>query len=418
MNHQPYKRFKVGLFDIFRGKKKEEAVNFADIDIWLNNQVENKHLDIRISRAKNVVKELIAEGHAGLEALEKAVLINDNITVREKQIMEGHRKVYIQRLKKFLGELDVPDDFARIGHYVARFSESLGELSQDTRKNYLVLSQFMESELARIIRVVKNIERELSNLQREIDDEGIDMIKEAKIRLHHFVDDENKKRNLENEKVEKDNELDLIRKKKEKLETRLGELKESKEYADLKEVIDAKKRNEEEINSIEQEMITTFAELNRPLKKYTHNAQQENFADKYIADPAGALEEDDSLVIHDLLKKMNSELENLELKDRQLEKTREMIKRLTREYLIKQKIDLGRLKQANKETATKVNKSVVALNISENESWLKSIDKKTEQIEDEIHDLEKQIEGINLDYLKQKVKEKIKEIAAHVNVVE
>jgi hypothetical protein len=408
----------VGLLDIFKGKKKEENIDFSDIDAWLSKQVESKHLDITISRAKNAVKELVEEGHRGLEALEKAVLMNENITVREKQIMEGHRRVYIQRLKKFLTELDVPDDFSRVGHYAARFSEALGELSQETHKNYLVLSQFMESELARVVRAVKNIERELSTLQREIDNEGVDMIKEAKIRLRHFVDDDIKKRNLENDRIAKENELELVRKKKEKIEARLAELKQSREYADLKEVIDAKKRNEEEINSIEQEMITTFAELNRPLKKFTHNAPHENFADKYIADPAGALEEDDSLIIHDLLKKLDSELENLGLKDRQLEKTRDMIGRLTKEYLIKQKIDLGRLKQANKETATRINKSVVALNISENESWLKSMEKKIGQIEEEIHTIEKQIEEINLDYLKQKVKEKIKEIAAHVNVVE
>ncbi len=408
----------MGLLDIFRAKKKEENIKFSDIDTWLNKQVESKQLEIRISRAKNAVKGLVEEGHRGLEALEKAVLMNDNITVREKQIMEGHRKVYIQRLKKFLSELDVPDDFSRIGHYAAKFSEDLGELSQETHKNYMVLRQFMESELSRVVRAVKNVERELTNLQREIDNEGVDMIKEAKIRLHHFIDDENKKRNLENDRVAKENELELVRKKKEKIEARLSELKQSREYADLREVIDAKKRNEDEISSIEQEMITVFAELNRPLKKFTHNALHENLADKYIADPAGALEEDDSLIIHDLLKKLDTELENLGLKEKQLDKTRDMIARLSREYLIKQKIDLSRLKQANKETATRVNKSVVALNISESESWLKSIEKKIGQVEDEIHTIEKQIEQINLDYLKQKVKEKIKEIAAHVNVVD
>jgi hypothetical protein len=95
-----------------------------------------------------------------------------------------------------------------------------------------------------------------------------------------------------------------------------------------------------------------------------------------------------------------------------------MIAKLSKEYLIKQKIDLSRIKQNNKEIATKINKSVVALNIAESESWLKSIINKIILLEEEIKRTNKQIEEINLEYLKQKVKEKIKEIAHHVKIIE
>jgi len=402
----------------FLGGKKTENVIFSDIDRWLDKQVEGKRFDQRIARTKSLMKGLIADGYKYLEELEKAGLVNTNIPERAKHMMDGHRRTYIIRIKRFLDDINIPDDFSQIGNYAARISESLDSLSQETQKNYMVLKEFLEVELTRVIKAVKGIEEELVKLQSDIDKEGVELIKETKIRLNQFKDDAMKKERLEQEKARLESELDMLLRKKEKLDGRIAELKSSKEYEQFRECLDENKQSEERINAIEQELISIFSELNRPLKKYTHNTPHEKFVDRYIADPAGALQEDDSFVISEILKKMGQELDTLDLKDKQLDKTDEMLVKLSREFLVGRKVEFSRLKSVCRDASSKINKSVVALNISENESWLKSLDHKISQAEKGIAALNKQIEEINLNYLKQKVKEKVKEIAAHVKVID
>ena len=199
--------------------------------------------------------------------------------------------------------------------------------------------------------------------------------------------------------------------KKVKFQKRIEELKKSRDYNEYRELLDKKKHYEEQLKSIENELKAIFAELNRPLKKYKRGSLNEGIIDRYLLDPAGALEEDDSLLIRDVLNKMKQQLDSLELKEKQLEKTKEIIDKFDKDFFTKKKLEIGRLKGLNKEAAKKINTSVVALNISENETWLKSMEEKIANTEKMLEELKKDIGDINLDYLKQKVKEKVKEIS-------
>jgi hypothetical protein len=407
----------MGILDFLK-KKQTESVRFSELVDWLNRQVEGKHLDRRISATKQEMNSLLEDARKHLDLLEKAELQNDKIPLKEKQIMEGHRKTYLQRVRRFLDEITVPDDFAQVGHYTARFSESLSHLGQETLKNFSILKQFFDIEVSRVAQILKGMEQVLSRLQSEIDKEGVELIKEAKIRIKQYNDDLNKKARLEQELENHNQELDVLKKKREKIESRLQEFKKSAEYLQFKEFIDEKKKTEGLANTVDQDIITIFAELNRPLKKYTHNTINEKIADQYIADPVGALEEDTPLLIHDLLKKMLIDIDTLELKDKQLEKTKEMIQRLSKEFLTDKKREIARLKELNKEFASKINRSIVALNIEENESWLKSLDNKIMEWGQVISKTSHDLDEINIDYLKQKAKEKVREINSSITILD
>ncbi len=191
----------------------------------------------------------------------------------------------------------------------------------------------------------------------------------------------------------------------------MNTLKQSKDYNEYKVFLERKKKYEEQLKQIENELKEVFAELHRPLKKYKRGSLNENIIDRYLLDPAGALEEDDSLLIREVLNKMKDQLDLLELKEKQLEKTVEIINRLDKDFFTKRKLEIGRLKGLNKEAATKINRSVAALNISENETWLSSVEEKIALAEKMIEEIKREIGDINLEYLKQKVKEKTQEIS-------
>nr|MCK4929899.1 hypothetical protein [Nanoarchaeota archaeon] len=399
----------MGFFDFLK-KKGPAAVKFSDVGDWLDKQVENKKLNQKISKTKSIIKDKISQGYKHLEELEKAGLKNENIPMRARQIMEGHRKAYVHRLERFLDEIEIPDDFSQIGHYTARFSEGIDKLSQESQKNYLVLKEFMEEELSKSIKTVKSIEDELSKLQAHIEKQGLELIKDVKVKLKQYNDDLKKKAMIEEEKATQEKELDSLKERKTRLGKRVGELKQSKDYNDYKIFIEKKKKYEENLRQLEHELKTVFAELSRPLKKHKYGSLHENLIDKYLLDPMGALEEDNSLLIMDVLNKMKQQLDNLELKEKQLEKAIEMMNKLNKDFFMNRKSEIGRLKGLNKDAAIKINRSVVALNVSENETWLKSIEEKLIQAERVLEELKKELGSINLDYLKQKVKEKIKEI--------
>ena len=400
----------MGFFGFFR-KKEPSEIRFSEVAAWLDKHVENKHLGKKISKSKNIIRERIDQGYKFLEDLEKASLKNDNIPERAKHMMEGHRKTYTQRLRRFLDEIEVPDDFAQIGHYTARFSESIDKLSGETQKNYLVLKEFMEEELSRVVKTIKSIEDELSKLQASIEKEGLEAIKDAKIKLKQYKDDLKKKARLEEDRATHEKNLDELKERKARLEKKMNTLKQSKDYNEYKVFLERKKKYEEQLKQIENELKEVFAELHRPLKKYKRGSLNENIIDRYLLDPAGALEEDDSLLIREVLNKMKDQLDLLELKEKQLEKTVEIINRLDKDFFTKRKLEIGRLKGLNKEAATKINRSVAALNISENETWLSSVEEKIALAEKMIEEIKREIGDINLEYLKQKVKEKTQEIS-------
>jgi len=405
----------MGFLDFLKGKAGE-TVGFSDIDSWLDRQVADKHLDQKVARAKGAVLNKIIEAHRLLNELEKAGLMNENIPVKAKQIMEGHRKAYIHRLKRFLDEIDMPEDFSQIGFFAAQFSEGLTKLSAETQKNYLVLKEFMEAEIIKIVKTIKGIEDELSRLQQEIEKEGIEAIKDAKLKLKHYHDDLKKKAMLEEEKLNQSEEAESLKERKRKLQARLDELHQTQEYNDFKELIDNKKKYEEQLKAIETELKIIFAHLNRPLRKYKHVSLQEKLIDKYLLDPVGALEEDDSFTMLEVLGKMRQELGNLELKENQLEKTVEMINQLSRDFFLGKKLEINNLKELNKDTASKINTSVIALNIAEADTLLRGVSDKIIQAERSLEELTKSLEEINLDYLKQKVKEKVKEINPKITI--
>jgi hypothetical protein len=385
----------MGFFDFLK-KKGPEEISFSQIGEWLDKQVADKKLNQRVANAKDVINNRILGVHRLLDDLEKAGLRNENIPMKAKQMMEGHRKAYVHRLKRFLDEMEVPDDYSQIGFYAANFSESLTKLSEETQKNYLILKEFLEEPLAKVIKGVKGIEDELVRLQSDIEKAGIELIKDAKVRLKHYHDDLKRKAMLEEEKIGRSKELDSLRDRKGRLEARLEELRHTKDYDEFKELLENKKANEERLRQVEHELKVMFAELSRPLKKFKYSSLHEKLIDRYLLDPFGALEDDASLVMLEVLGKMKQTLNNLDLSESHLEKAQEFIEKLNKDY------------------ATRVNQSVVALNIAETETLLRGAGERIVEADKSLEEVSKALEDINLDYLKQKVKEKVREISPDI----
>ncbi len=399
----------MGFFDFLK-KKEPETVLFSDLRSWLDKQVEDKNLNKKLEAANKAVKQKISQAYKHLEELETAGLKNENIPEKAKQVMQGHKNAYISKLKRFLDEITLPENFSQAGHAAARFSEALDELSRNTQKNYMVLKEFVEEELSKVARGVKEIEEELSGLQKSIEEQGIEAIRDARAKLKQYSSEISKKAELEEQKEKQKQKLQNLKEKKDKFRKRINELKQSRDYSSYKNYLEKKEKYEEQLKNIEQELKNLFVELSRPLKKYKRKSLDDKLIEKYLLDPAGALEEDDGLRLRDVLNKMRQALDNLELKENQVQKTLDLLEKLDKDYLMNKKLELGRLKGLNQEAAKQINRSVVALNISENETLSRNVKEKISEAQKALDQIEQEISEINLDYLKQKAKEKAKQI--------
>jgi hypothetical protein len=406
----------LGIFNFW--SKKDDTVKFSELDGWLSKKVEEKKLNQRMALAKQELHSIVEAVKKNISELEFAKLSNENIPVKERHIMEGHRKVYVQRMRKFIEDFKMPVEFSEAGHFSARFSERLDSLSKETGKNHAVLSHFFSHQLNQLVHSLKGLQTAFAKLQSDIEKAGVESIKDARVRLNQYAVDLARKKNFEVQIQSLKEDIEALQKKKLKIMSSLDELKNSSEYQELSSLFSEKKHIEESLARIEHELVSAFAQLSRPLKKHTHNTQQEKLASKYISDPLGSLEEDHSLQIQEILRRMVSDIDLLELKDKQLENMLELARKLSREYLAENKLLISELKTLNKDVASKINRSIVALNIAENESWLKSLDAKIAELERTMNRLNKDAEEINLSYLKQKAKEKALQVSPKIIILD
>ncbi|MBU1855328.1 MAG: hypothetical protein KKF89_06395, partial [Nanoarchaeota archaeon] len=193
----------MGLFDFLK-KKKEETVKFSKIEEWIKRYFEEKSLDERVNELKHEIEQNISETRNLLEQLEKASLLNEKIPDRVKHIMEGNRKNYSRKMNQFLDSIKLPINYLEVEQFSQSFTKSLDVLSEETQKSYLVLKEFLESELTSVIRKVKAIENISTKFCEQTRKEKLDKIQSIKEKLDEFKESENLLIKLKNSAKEKE----------------------------------------------------------------------------------------------------------------------------------------------------------------------------------------------------------------------
>ncbi len=109
----------MGFFDFLkRFSNKEVEIELEEstlenidgqIDSWSKKVLVSTTTDL--DNLKKLLSEKKSKAIENSEKLLKAKLKNPNIPERAKHIMEGNRKMYIQRVERFLETASLPEDF-------------------------------------------------------------------------------------------------------------------------------------------------------------------------------------------------------------------------------------------------------------------------------------------------------------------
>jgi len=401
----------MGLFSFLKKKEEKAVIAFADLTHWLDDFLDKKQLKQRLEEFKEAVKKEISELNKHLEELANSELMNPNIPDRAKHMMVGNREQYILKMKSFLENINIPDDYNAMGYFASKFSEEIDKLSEKTQRNYLVLNEFFGKEITKIATKVKKIEDKSIKFRKELEKENLDIVNDVKVKLKELYDELGKKKELLLNKQNYEQLIKELEEKEKKIIERLDKLKESQDFKGFKDLHEKKQGIENKIECIKKELKSDFSSLERALKKYTHNTPDEKIVLGYLKEASEELLRDSEIKIADMISELREKLPELDLKEKKEISTLETINKLSKEYLKKAKEEIENLKEEITNLNKQLKGTVISLNISEQQTFLREAKKKIEEKKQSLESIEKELGRINPNLLREKIKEKVKELA-------
>ena len=277
-----------------------------------------------------------------LGALKQATLKNDNVHLRERQLMEGNRESYIRATAQFVDQLQQKELTVHTAEtFVQSFSEALEAYTQATAKNYMVLQEFFAHEshaVADAIRELKVCTDKITEVLKAVHSDEMmrihAVIERIENRLHAAHD-------FDNMIQRKQNDIGVIEKQKLEFAQKLKAMEKSKEIQEFKDYEAKRQELMATMDKLKEGFYQSFSQIQHPLKKFAkQSADKDKYEDTiqlYEQDPVQALLGDTELHLVTILAQLKQAMDTntLELKDTKREKAYEALNILTNDYLQK-----------------------------------------------------------------------------------
>ncbi|MBI2128831.1 hypothetical protein HYU07_01195 [Candidatus Woesearchaeota archaeon] len=345
------------------GKKAElEEVRLEEAENWLDQKISERfgNFNNSIMTLFSDIKSKKEELKTNMTELEKAQLMNPNIPLKAKEVMEGNRGAYIRKLGYFLEQLALPNEkeYENILDFSSNFSSSLNEFGKNTSKNFYVLNEFFATDVKKIAQNVKEFELIVNDLRKQVERGpiGFGMIKGE---LKNIKEKIKLKKEL-NEKIKAiEIEIENIKNKIKNTEEELNAKQENNEFRAYKALEKEKDRISARIKEHKANFLNIFGTFEKALKKYERMAMDEAIAHGYLADPINTLIKDEEFRVLELLGKLSENIDGLDLKEDKKKRTLELIKKLDRDFFEKFLIELEDLENSAKMFDEKIKAATV-----------------------------------------------------------
>ena len=395
----------MGFFDFLkkREEKEKESVNFEDLDEWLKKYVEKRHIGKKLNKFKKEIELKIDSVRDCVGNLENANLRNEKIPERAKNIMEGNRQSYAQKVIKFLDGLVLPEDYSEIENFNIYLTNKMEELTKETQRSFFVLKEFLRDNVLKIVFGIKEIEKTTISFKNELKGEGLEKIDKINGLLKEFKDSKKLIKVLNEEKIVCEREFDSIKLKEKKVEHKLEELKSGKsfkEYLGLKEELENYAKF---VDKEGQEIISGFSVLEKALKKYKRGSFDEELIDKYLKNPVVGLIDDAELKLVTVLSKLKENMSKLELKDKKEEKSLEVINEFDMNFLMGKRESLVKLSVTKEEIEKNMKNNLILADITDQEVLISRVNGEVKEKERDFLDVQKRIESVKPESLKKDI---------------
>jgi hypothetical protein len=401
---------------IFRKEQEipKEEVELHTLSSWFDEKTSPK-IDEWNSELANVNQRVLAEKQQTvlhLDALNKAELMNQNIPERAKHFMRGNREAYYKKVSLFLDKILPPQKVEDLPVFHSAMQEELKELMQGTAKSFQIMQEFFANESRQVMSSIGNIEREIIAFKQAFDTAGLDVLDSTK----NLIIDFQTKTKL-NQALETD--LETRKKEMENFSSELKQLKEDIELLQkdkkLNEIKDKLKQVQAQGEAIRERIALPFSVINPALRKFERITYRHRMvAQKYIESPLDALMQDLHLGILKTLQDLEKSILNnrIDLRDKKRDKTLEILKLLTKEYLGNFLSEYGHIKKDQDKLIKQINALDVIQLLKEKKERIKKLENNQLDVERKIDLFSKELEKVHLLKLEEKLLDNLQKITS------
>jgi len=406
------------LKGLFKPKETEETVATDNLLFWFDKKAKERlskvegEIDIFFQGVENRKKQL----YERLVTLEKAEIKEpDKIEDRIRNLVLGNRQNYLRVLRIFLDELEVPEEKSlgqsmKLNEFL---KEKLDELAKNTAKSYSASQHLFFEEVQAVSKGLKDLLDLSKNFERVMERNKLNDLEKARQLIDLLSVKINEKNKLKEALDFKKAKLEHLLANKRKKQGEVEALEQGEDYRDYLGLKEEREKIESQIRENQSKFLEIFAQLERPLRKYEHvAASNQEWIKNYLENPLTVFFKDENLVFLDILQKVRENLarEDLDLKDSKREKSLEVIDSVDR-------VRLGRIQERDKQlkeeksiAAKKIDNSAVYGKLSDARYKLEHFDTQIADLEQEIKEVEEAFSKIDLEQIKEKIKEKVLEV--------
>jgi hypothetical protein len=413
----------MGIFDFFKktfAEEKEDSgkVRFNDLEDWINTKLnktkENSKYELDELRAH--VKEEKNNLIKNVDSLENSTLKNKNIPDRMVHIMEGNRKIFIQKIRDLIKEIEVPEDFDKLVAFTESFDNTMDIFSKSVIKSHNIMSEFFVKETGAVSVNVKKIDELVKKMRHTIEDSGFEKYDEIMKSVKETKSEIERKNKLHGEIDLKEIELSEKEKKFNEREEKIKDLESSGEYSDFLDSTEEKRVLEEDLKTLESDVTHLFSEIEAGLKRYSNLNKSDKLVQSYLENPVSALVDDKELRILGLSEKIKEYIleGSIELKDKRKDKILERLEKFDKKhlqaFLNRREEMLLRLEKLKKE----ISGAGISSKMERARSDLSAVGEEINSQKKEIERLNKEFEEVNVDMLKMILETKIKDNSGEI----
>ncbi|MBW3015494.1 hypothetical protein KY330_03670 [Candidatus Woesearchaeota archaeon] len=399
----------MAFFDFLKRFKEKETVNvkFDDIEQWVDDWESNKFTEIRprFERIKDKILEKKENLKEAIYVLKQSELKNKEIDGRVKNIMQGNKERYIEKVEKLIEMIKVPDKVEEVPGYCIDFIGMLDKFDKDTIKNYRVTVELFPDEAGAVFSSIKDIFENVQKLKK--------LMHESRIENLSFLRD---KINLTNKRLEsRDVLLKNINEQEKTIQVKEKDLINKKEALDslekgegLKNYYILKEKEElflNKIKELEKKPFHLFSVIEAALRKYERVAIDEKLIKKYLDDSLKALIGDKELKILDVLEGLKSSIikNEIELKDKKRDKVLKEIQMIDRKFFEDFLSRYKELKDELNKVSDKLNKQTILKDIDDSKKSVKEVEEELEKLKLRLEEIKKEHDSIDFEQLRKEL---------------
>lgn len=405
----------MGVFNFLKkfSRKKEEIeeIKLDGLNDWVDSYYKDISDNIK-SKLAGVMRKITNEkkkSKENLEVLNNVELRNKNVPERVKQIIDGNRETYIQKVNMLIEKIDLPSDFDKIIEYCDSFDKNLEFFGKNTLRSYNVLQEFFGDESRAIAENVRNMGKLIKDAKSILEEAKMDKIIELKDKISKIEQKVMRKIELKENVQLKKNELKTIGDKIYENGSEIKKIEEGIEYKRFIELIDKKRILKQKVSELKKGLWHSFSVIEPALKKYERITLNKELTEEYLINSLKTLLNDLELNIVKLLEKMKIAIidKKIELKDKKMKKVLNELNKLDINYFKEFLRIYNELKSELEELKIKIDESIIIRRFEEIKKEVEYDTDKLNLIKKNSEDMIKEFEGINVEELKKNLEKDV-----------